>query len=95
MWCGRSHGADSGQVLADGVGESAHDYCHAHSLCGGWQGQQLAQTMYEYTPLSELACHFYTIVLMTYKNILPLAYLKGLNVHSELNFFPDNKKNSH
>ena len=63
MWCGRSHGADSEQVLADGVGESAHDYCHAHSLCRGWQGQQLAQALCdsEYTPLSELACHVYTI----------------------------------
>ena len=61
MPCDRSHRADSGQVLADGVGESAHDYCHAHSMCGGWQSQQLAQALCVYTMVPELACLFYTI----------------------------------
>ena len=58
MWGVRSHGADSGQVLADGVGVSAYDHCHAHSLCGGWQGQQLS--VYMYILLSKLSRHFYT-----------------------------------
>ena len=30
--CRRSNRADSGEVLADGVGISSHNYCHAHSL---------------------------------------------------------------
>ena len=74
MPCDRSHRADSGQVLADGLGESAHDYCHAHSLCGGWQGQQLAQALCVYTMVPELACLFYISANNVHEHtILPLA----------------------
>ena len=37
--CVRSHGADCGAVLADGLGAAVAYYSHVDSLCGGRQGQ--------------------------------------------------------
>ena len=41
LLCYRSNVANIGEVLEDGVGVSTDYYCHAHSLCGGWQGFSL------------------------------------------------------
>ena len=29
----------SGAVLEDGVGVPATQHCHAHQMCGGWEGR--------------------------------------------------------